>query len=191
MKKEIELRIKFSGEAGDGIITVGTIFMETLAKLGCNVSIFKTFPSTLRGGYSMSLVTASSNKIYSPIGLADVLISFNVRYLERDLKNLEKLDILIIDSDNNKSYSKYQICQKAKIFYNIPFSKIALEHTGSLFTKNIVALGVTSFIFNIPIQFFNICIEKKFKNKERDIVNLNLKAVNAGYRWIKNFNENN
>lgn len=86
----ITLKIKISGEAGDGILTIGDLLMKAAASKGYYSTVYKSYPPNVRGGYSQALVTISQEKIISPISAFDIIFSIAESSLQTEFSKLEK-----------------------------------------------------------------------------------------------------
>lgn len=91
MEKE-EVVVRFSGDSGDGMQLTGTLFSDTIALEGSNVSTFPDYPSEIRapqgtvGGVSGFQVNFGNGDINNPGDQADVLVAMNPAAVKAHLK---------------------------------------------------------------------------------------------------------
>ncbi len=109
MPKEAELEVKdavvvrFAGDSGDGMQTVGELFSDNSALCGDNVTTFPDFPSEIRApagslpGVSGFQVNFGSSRIMTPGDKADVLVAMNPAALKVNLPELRPGGILIVN----------------------------------------------------------------------------------------------
>jgi len=78
-----EVTIRFSGDSGDGMQLTGTLFSDTSALLGNDISTFPDYPSEIRapqgtvGGVSGFQVQFGQKQVNTPGDFAHVLIAMN------------------------------------------------------------------------------------------------------------------
>ncbi len=78
-----EVAIRFSGDSGDGMQLTGTLFSDTSALFGNDVSTFPDYPAEIRapqgtvGGVSGFQVHFGHKQISTPGDYCDVLVAMN------------------------------------------------------------------------------------------------------------------
>ena len=81
--------IKFAGDSGDGMQLTGTQFTNNTALMGIDLATFPDFPAEIRApigtvaGVSGYQLHFSSNKVYTPGDIADVLVAMNAAALKK------------------------------------------------------------------------------------------------------------
>ncbi len=185
-----ELKIKISGEAGDGILTTGDILMSAAARLGYYSSAFKSFPSTIRGGYSQSLVTISEEKIISPISQFDILFLSSPTAFEYDKPPLLNNVSLFIESSivenplfDSKIESWKQAGHRVQITH-IDETSRSISSNNSI--KSAVTLGYLSTLLAIPAELIRDLIIERFQKKGEKIVEKNLAAFQEALKRAGN-----
>ena len=53
---QLDLTIRIAGENGEGVLTVGDVLAEALARSGLYIYTFKNLPAEIKGGASMTQV---------------------------------------------------------------------------------------------------------------------------------------
>lgn len=193
-KISINLKFKFSGEAGEGIVSTGEVLMKVAAIMGYHSVAYKSFPPNIRGGYSQSLVTISENPIISALSDFDILFSLSDSSFKIDSKNIKNGNLVIIESNilkNIENKRKIDFLQKmGAIVYSAPVSKIGKEIASSTKIRSTITLGIISFLLDIPLTLMLDTILKRFGHKGSKIHDLNSTAVKKGFSWAKkNFNQ--
>lgn len=181
-----ELKIKISGEAGDGILTTGDILMSAAARLGYYSSTLKSFPSTIRSGCSQTLVTISEEKIISPISHFDILFLTNAtafEYVEPPLLNNVSLFIessIVKDTLFNPKIDQWkQAGHKVQILH-IDQTARSISTNNSI--KSAVTLAYLSTLLTIPVELIRDLIIGRFQKKGENILEKNLAALEEGLR---------
>ncbi len=198
--------IRFSGDSGDGMQLTGTLFSNTSALLGNDISTFPDYPAEIRaplgsvGGVSGFQVHFGKNKIYTPGDYADVLVAMNPAAIKANAGWLKPGATIIIDNDNfiekwiyKAGYVEDPIQEEKLDKFNVikaPISSLTkealkdsgLDQKSILRSKNMFALGMVYWLFNRPLKFTEEFFESKFK-KRPAIVEANNKVLRAGYNF--------
>src|ERR1041384_1394193 len=96
--------IKFAGDSGDGMQLTGSQFTNNTALIGNDLSTFPDFPAEIRApqgtlpGVSGFQLHFSSNRIYTPGDVCDVLVAMNAAALKVNLKSLKPGGMIIADT---------------------------------------------------------------------------------------------
>ena len=97
--------IKFAGDSGDGMQLTGSQFTNNTAMLGIDLATFPDFPAEIRApqgtlpGVSGFQLRFSSNPVFTPGDLCDVLVAMNAAALKTNLKQLKKGGKIIANTD--------------------------------------------------------------------------------------------
>lgn len=204
-----EVVIRFSGDSGDGMQLTGTLFSDTSAYIGNDLSTFPDYPSEIRapqgtiGGVSGFQVHVGHTVIKTPGDYADILVAMNPAALKATSKWVKEGGTIIIDEDSidEKGLKKAGYKTEDPILedkldkFNIimaPISSLtkeALKDKGLdlksvLRSKNMFALGMVYWIFDRPLSYTESFFEKKFKNKPL-VVDANKTVLRAGYNYAE------
>ena len=185
MKKDIII----AGVGGQGILSIATTIGMAALEMNLFLKQSEVHGMSQRGGDVMSNMRISDKEIYSdliPLGKADMIISVEPMESLRYLPALSKDGWLITNSVPFKNISHYpdiiEILNEIKKYPKhvlIDADGIAKE-LGSVKSANIVILGAASPYLDIPLEILNIAINKIFKNKGQEVIDLNLKALELG-----------
>src|ERR1700759_3777897 len=97
--------IKFAGDSGDGMQLTGTQFTNNTALLGIDLATFPDFPAEIRApqgtlpGVSGFQLRFSSDRVFTPGDMCDVLVAMNAAALKANLKSLKKGGKIIANID--------------------------------------------------------------------------------------------
>jgi 2-oxoglutarate/2-oxoacid ferredoxin oxidoreductase subunit alpha len=171
-----DLIIRVAGEGGEGIISTGDFIAAACARAGLEVYTFKTFPAEIKGGYAMYQVRTSAEQLYNQGDTFDVFCAFNGEAYELNKKALRPGTAFVYDGPGGDFEPEIPEGVHA---YPIPMSKTAKE-LGSYRSKNMVALGALSVLFNISEETLKQVLTKKFGRKGEEILNFNLQAFEKG-----------
>jgi 2-oxoglutarate/2-oxoacid ferredoxin oxidoreductase subunit alpha len=203
-----EVVVRFSGDSGDGMQLTGTLFTDTAALYGNDLSTFPDYPAEIRapqgsvGGVSGFTIHLGHSEINTPGDYADVLVAMNPAAIKANVKWIKQGSTIIYDKDNfteknieKAGYKADPIKEEKLQDYNIieaPISsmvKEALKDLGLdpktiLRTKNMFALGMVYWLFNRKLGYTEDYCDKKFKNKP-EVGKANKIALRAGYYYAE------
>ncbi|HSK13571.1 MAG TPA: 2-oxoacid:acceptor oxidoreductase family protein, partial [Phnomibacter sp.] len=100
-----EVVIKFAGDSGDGMQLTGTQFTNNTALLGIDLATFPDFPAEIRApigtlpGVSGFQLRFSSDPVYTPGDLCDVLVAMNAAALKVNMKSIKPGAKVIVNTD--------------------------------------------------------------------------------------------
>lgn len=191
MKKDIIL----AGVGGQGILTIATIIGDAAARTEVNLKQAEVHGMSQRGGDVQSNLRLSNAPIYSDLikqGEADIIISMEPMEALRYVPFLSKDGWIITSSHAFKNIPNYPdeeaIMQELNNMPNVvtlPIETIAKDNEVPR-SANVVLLGMASKYLDIitPDQLKE-SIKNVFASKGENIVNMNLKAFDAGVNAVK------
>ena len=203
-----EVVIRFSGDSGDGMQLTGTLFSDTAALFGNDLSTFPDYPAEIRapsgtvGGVSGFQVHLGHSEVNTPGDYADVLVAMNPAAIKANAMWVKQGGTIIFDESNfteknilKAGYEKDPIREEKLDNHNIiaaPIStmvKEALKDFGLdpksvLRTKNMFALGMVYWLFDRKLKYTEDFFDKKFKNKPT-VADANKVALRAGYYYAE------
>ncbi|MDT8400241.1 MAG: 2-oxoacid:acceptor oxidoreductase subunit alpha [Bacteroidales bacterium] len=203
-----EVVIRFSGDSGDGMQLTGTLFSNTSALFGNDLSTFPDYPAEIRapqgtvGGVSGFQVHVGQSEVYTPGDYADVLVAMNPAAVKANAKFIREGGTIIIDEDNfteknilKAGYKKDPVVEDKLDRFNIISAPIttmvreALKDKGLdpktvLRTKNMFALGMVYWLFNRDLEYTEEYFKSKF-SKRPAIIEANSTVLGAGYHYAE------
>ena len=203
--------IRFSGDSGDGMQLTGTLFSDTSALMGNDISTFPDYPAEIRApqgtvaGVSGFQVHFGSCRIENPGDYCDVLVAMNPAALKANRKWLKKGATVIIDGDSITEEhirragftTDDPIAELGLEEYNVVIPDITtmtrnalaslnLDNKSVVKCKNMFALGICFFMFDRPEDHAKLYLTSKFAKKNPDIAKANIMAMDAGYNYAAN-----
>ena len=201
--------IKFAGDSGDGMQLTGTQFTNNTALLGIDLATFPDFPAEIRApigtvaGVSGYQLHFSSNKVYTPGDIADVLVAMNAAALKVNLKSIKPGGKIITNIDGfdaknlrlanypegvnpleDGSLDSYEVIK-------IDVTKLTRESLKD-FTdlgvkerdraKNMFVLGFIYWMYNRTLDTTIDFLKDKF-GKKPTIFESNVRVLQAGYNY--------
>ena len=185
MKKDIIL----AGVGGQGILSIASCIGIAAVEENLYLKQAEVHGMSQRGGAVQSHLRLSSNEIASdliPEGKADMIISVEPMEALRYLPMLSKNGVIItasepfINIDNYPEVEKvYEELKKHNAII-VDADTIAKE-CGNIRAANMVIFGAAVPSLEIDMQTIENSIRKQFGSKGEEVVELNLKAVKAGF----------
>ena len=211
MKETIlqDVVIKFAGDSGDGMQLTGQQFTNNTAMLGIDLATFPDFPAEIRApigtlpGVSGFQLHFSSNKVFTPGDIADVLVAMNAAALKVNLKAIKPGGKIIVNIDGfdakNLRLANYpegvnpledgslESFEVIKIDVT-KLTREALKESTELGNKerdrakNMFVLGFIYWMYNRNLDSTISFLREKFGKKEV-ILNSNIKVLQSGYHY--------
>jgi 2-oxoglutarate ferredoxin oxidoreductase subunit alpha len=203
-----EVVIRFSGDSGDGMQLSGTLFSDTAALYGNDLSTFPDYPAEIRapqgtvGGVSGFTVHLGHSEVNTPGDYADVLVAMNPAAIKANVRWINQGSTIIYDKDNfteknieKAGYTSDPIKEEKLEDFNIisaPISSMVrealkdfgLDPKSILRTKNMFALGMVYWLFDRKLKYTEDYFEKKF-SKKPGVAEANKIALRAGYYYAE------
>lgn len=187
--------IYICGVGGQGIIKTSTIIGEAAMNQGLDVVMSEIHGMSQRGGsVSTELKIGGYNSSIIPNESADMLLSFEPIETLRGLDKVNKDSKIvfnthpIVPSSSDKPYpsvSKITETLKENFTNVLPIdgTKLAID-AGSVLALNMVLLGAVTADDNFPLSKESV-IDAMKNNLKPKFHDMNLKAIESGYNWIK------
>src|ERR1035437_6310090 len=185
MKNDIIL----SGVGGQGILSIAAIIGLAAVENELFLKQSEVHGMSQRGGDVQSHLRLSDKPVFSdliPEGKADLIISVEPMESLRYLPWLSKEGWLITNSTPFVNIPHYppveeilNAIKKVRNHMIVDADRIAKD-CGSIRSGNMVILGAASPFISMSFKSFENAIRKLFGRKGEEIVDINLKAFNAG-----------
>ncbi len=176
MTEKSDLIIRVAGEGGEGVVSTGDFISAACARAGLEIYTFKTFPAEVKGGYCLYQLRTSDNRIYNQGDTFDVFVAFNGEAYELNKHLLKPGTVMVWDGPGGDFEPEIP---EGVVSYPIPMTATAKE-LGSIRSKNMVALGAVSVLFNVNEDTLIEVLTNKFKPKGEDVLEFALKSFEAG-----------
>jgi indolepyruvate ferredoxin oxidoreductase beta subunit len=185
--------IILSGVGGQGILSIAAIIGLGAVENNLYIKQAEVHGMSQRGGDVQSHMRLSDREISSdliPRGRATLILSVEPMESLRYLPWLSKAGWLVTSSNPFVNIPDYppieDILSEIKKIKNsivVDAEQIARE-TGSARVANMVMLGVASHFIDVPFRSLENAIAALFRRKGEEIVEMNLRAIRAGYDQV-------
>jgi 2-oxoglutarate/2-oxoacid ferredoxin oxidoreductase subunit alpha len=202
--------VRFAGDSGDGMQLTGDRFTTQTAVAGNDLATLPDFPAEIRApagtlaGVSSFQLHFSDQDIHTPGDAPDVLVAMNPAALQKHLSALKPGGILIVNTDafternlQKAGYHESPLHDGTMTDYQlheVPITGLTLRALerhiaeGQLNKKeaerckNMLALGLVSWMYSRPIAETEDWLESKFSTKP-EIADANVTALRAGWNY--------
>lgn len=175
----MKVEIRIGGLGGQGVVLAGQILGKAAAYSGKNAVQTQSYGAEARGSAAKSEIIISDSKIGFPmVRKCDVLVAMNQEAVDKNLEDLKRDGILIINSSMVEKAPEIS----ARVFL-VPATEVAEKKFGQKLYANMIILGALRKITSIVDD----------KNMEKAIaeavpksaLTLNLQAYRAGKELAK------
>jgi 2-oxoglutarate ferredoxin oxidoreductase subunit gamma len=171
----------FAGFGGQGIISLGQLWVYFGMQEGKNVTFFPFYGAEKRGGVARASVIVSDDEIASPlVTTPDSALVMNIDSLPICEGSLKDRGLMLINSSLVKEEPKRSGLKIVKI----EASGIA-EQIGNILFANMVALGAMAKLTNaLNLADIEGILKKFFSQDKHQFIPMNIKAIQAGYSAV-------
>jgi 2-oxoglutarate ferredoxin oxidoreductase subunit alpha len=198
--------VRFAGDSGDGMQTVGERFTDSSVVVPNAIATFPDFPAEIRApagtipGVSAFQVHFGSREILTPGDEPDALIAMNPAALKVHLDDLTQGGMLVVNTGaftpENLKMAGYETNplddpELAKKYELVPIditelTKEALKDSplktrDKLRCKNFFALGFSYWVYGRPLEPTTKFVEDKWGKKLPEVAEANVSVLKAGY----------
>ncbi|MDR2767576.1 MAG: 2-oxoacid:acceptor oxidoreductase family protein [Treponema sp.] len=168
----------FAGFGGQGIISLGQIWVYCAMKEGKNVTFFPFYGAEKRGGVARASVIISDGEIASPlVTVPDSALVMNSDSLPICEDLLKPQGLLLINSTLVKAKPRRGDIRAA----NIEASALA-EKIGNIRFANMVALGAMAKLTGaLALTEIEDILKHFFSPDKHKFIPMNVEAIRAGY----------
>ena len=174
----------FAGFGGQGIISLGQIWVYCAMKEGRNVSFFPFYGAEKRGGIARASVIVSDEEIDSPlVTTPDSVLVMNLDSLSLCEGILKEGGLMLI----NSTLVKEEPGRKDIRIYKVEASGLA-EKIGHVRYANMVAMGAMARLTGaLRLVEVEAILNDFFPEDKRKFVPMNVEAIRAGYDAVTPF----
>ncbi len=178
-----ERHIRVAGFGGQGVMMFGQVLAHAATIENKNALWFPSYGPETRGGTANCQVIISKDHINSPVFKnADDLIIFNYPSLVKFHDDVNQEGIILY----NKSLIAEDVKSENASVYGIPINDISVE-LGNTQVANMVMIGAYLELTHVFDQeTIKNALIKFLGERKSQMVDINLRAINAGRSYIKN-----
>lgn len=175
-----QLSWKVGGQQGEGIESTGEIFATAMNRKGYYLYGYRHFSSRIKGGHTNNKIRVSTTPVHAISDDLDILVAFDQETIVLNHHEMREDSVILADS---KAKPEKPEDSKAQLIV-LPFTEVAKE-LGTTLMKNMVAIGATAALMHLNTDAFEALITNMFEKKGEKVVDLNIQALNEGYRLMQ------
>lgn len=169
--------IKIGGEAGQGLVSVGNILLETIARAGWYIFAHQDYDSRVRGGHNFFQIRISDEPVYTWESKVDLLVALDQETILQHSEELKNAGFAIYDPDTMAQ-------GEGKNYLPISYAKVVAELGLPKVMANAVAAGaIWAFLSDDIAPLCNI-LREMFSDKGEDIAKGNCMVAEAGFKRV-------
>lgn len=172
--------IMIAGFGGQGVLAAGVLLANAGLKAELCSSWLPSYGATMRGGTANCFVKIDRDEIGSPyIDEADILIVFNEPSLVKFQDRVKPGGYIFI---NSSLIHRKEMRTDVNVVY-VPVTDMAMEQ-GNVKVANVLMIGaVLARTQLLELDAADASLEDYFSAKSEKVIELNKKALHAGYEW--------
>jgi 2-oxoglutarate ferredoxin oxidoreductase subunit alpha len=174
-----DLVIRFGGETGGGLQSIGQLVTKAAATVGFQVLTFYSPPAEIKGGQAVFEVRLSGEQLYARAETLDILWTFDEEGYESSIADLKAGGLLLYDPNDMEAPPAGNYRALA-----VPVTEIAKTRLRFERGKNVVAFGMAAALFDLPKEPLVDLLKKQFK-RHLDLLPQNVAALEAGITWVE------
>jgi 2-oxoglutarate ferredoxin oxidoreductase subunit alpha len=205
--EEIESAVvRFAGDSGDGMQTIGERFTDSSAFAGNDIATLPDFPAEIRApagtlaGVSGYQLQFGSTSILTPGDEPDALVAMNPAALKANIADLPEGGMLVVNVDSFKKMNlkkagyetnpledeefrkKYQLIElDLTSLTKDALSESPLKPSDKARCKNFFALGFMCYVYGRPLEPTLNFFDQKWGKRLPDVAEANSTALKAGH----------
>ena len=205
--EEIESAVvRFAGDSGDGMQTVGERFTDSSAFAGNDIATLPDFPAEIRApagtlaGVSGFQLQFGSREILTPGDMPDALVAMNPAALKTNIDDLPEGGMLVVNVDSFKKMNLSKAGYESNPLEDEDFRKkyhlveldltnltkealaeSPLKPSDKTRCKNFFALGFMYFVYGRPLEPTLKFFDAKWGKKLPEVAEANSLVLKAGY----------
>jgi len=175
-----DISILIGGKAGDGVLFTGNVLAKLLKRQGWWAVTYRDFPSNIRGEATQYTVRASLDTVENRSDAVDILLAFDCEAIYKHSLRLNRGGVVLCDGADAAVLPASAGENLASFAF--PLRQPARQQFGREIYKNMIALGVLSYLLDLELSNLEVIIRDLYiKRKSEEVIKLNLEAAKFGW----------
>lgn len=176
---QLDLTIRIAGENGEGVLTVGDVLAEALARSGLHIYTFKNLPAEIKGGASMTQVRVQETPVRSPGDALDILMVWNQENYDIHVGEVKPTGVVIYDPDECDADENLALTQ-----IGVPLQNITKTVIKTMKSKNVLAFGILTACLGIPFDSAKQMVSESRWGRRKEFLESNINALKQAYVYV-------
>lgn len=173
------LSIALTGSGGSGVMTTGSLLLETAAKAGWYGFMSRSSGPQIRGGEAAAVIRLATYPVESPDDHFDLVLAIDPASMSRFLAEIPLGPDSLVITDPEAGRRGGALPDVPAKILNLPIKTLSQATKGG--RPNMVALGVIARMIGLPEALIHPVLEKILKPKGADIIDTSWFSVQTGF----------
>jgi len=173
----LEINVRISGEAGQGVVSAGMMLARMYKDSGRHIFAIQDYMSRIRGGTNFFQVRAAAAPVHSPREKCDLIVALDKDAVAANQAALAPGGLLVLDKQ------KYGIVELRERWVDVPLYTLAQEAGGPIYA-NSVALGAIAGLTGESFDDAAKAARREFSAKGGETAEKNAAAARKGYDYV-------
>ena len=173
------LSIALTGSGGSGVMTTGSLLLETAAKAGWYGFMSRSSGPQIRGGEAAAVIRLATYPVESPDDHFDLVLAIDPESMSRFLAEIPLGPDSLVITDPEAGRRGGELPDVPAQVLHLPMKKMAKATKGG--RPNMVALGAIARMVGLPEASIQPALENVLKTKGPDIVETSWSCVQSGF----------
>ncbi|NLO74926.1 MAG: 2-oxoacid:acceptor oxidoreductase subunit alpha [candidate division WS1 bacterium] len=169
----LDLNLRLSGEAGQGIDTTGSLLSKVFHRDGYHVFTHQDYMSRIRGGHNYFQIRVADRPVEALEEQVDLLVALQPRDWQEDRADLR---------EGGRVLTEAEVPEDPAVL-TVPFTALAEQAGGRLYA-NTVAAGAALALVGHPLDTLEALLEEQFARKGAAVVEQNRLATRLGHDFV-------
>jgi len=174
-----ELSIRITGEAGQGLQTIGEVLCRMFKSAGYHIFANQDNMSRIRGGNNYFQLRVSSKPAYTLRKNPDIIVCLDKASVSLHANDLAAGGMIIADKN------KLGLADSGSMVRDVPLSEMAKQAAGKELFINSVACGVIAALAGVELDFPVNVIRGVLSDKAQDMIDGNIASVKKGFEFAR------
>jgi 2-oxoglutarate ferredoxin oxidoreductase subunit alpha len=161
--------IVVGGEAGQGLVTVGTLLSKILVRSGYRIVVTQDYQSRVRGGHNSFSIRVVEDDDSGPGETIDLLVAMDRASIDIHAPQKTPQTTVIVDETFGKTGN--------------PFLVVPYRELGEKRYENTVALGVLGVLLGLKRETIEEALDETFGKKDPSVLEGNRRVLDAAFSW--------
>lgn len=166
-----DLNVLLGGEAGQGLVTLGSLLARSLVRSGYFVVVDQSYQSRIRGGHNTYSIRISTEEITATQDSVDLLVALDADTVTCHEQELSAGGMASVDS----SYPAGDLNA-----LRVPYREL-----GERRSANVVALGVVSILLGLDQELVGRTLDDMFGKKDPRVAAQNRQVLSQASDWCR------
>jgi len=177
------LNIKIGGQAGQGLVSVGTILLRAATQEGWHLFAHQDYESRIRGGHNFFQIRLADQPVASWEDDIDILVALDETTVTQELGEVKPDGVVIYDPDVLGDAAKELVTKENCI--GLPFARMAEELGQPRIMANAVAAGAVWALLSEEITVLHETLALMFADKGEAVVAGNQQVASHGFERVR------